>query len=53
MPRRNILLLLFLLLTIAVPLQAAEKRHDVPAVDGPSAGPAEAPVTIVEFHDYT
>jgi protein-disulfide isomerase len=36
----------------AVPAGAAEVRYSVPAGDSPSIGPANAPVTIVEFLDY-
>ena len=34
------------------PAGAADVRYDVPAGDSPSSGPANAPVTIVEFLDY-
>lgn len=36
----------------AVPAGAADVRYAVPAGDSPSIGPANAPVTIVEFLDY-
>ena len=39
-------------LLAAVPAGAADVRYDVPAGDSPSIGPANAPVTIVEFLDY-
>ena len=32
--------------------QAEEKRTDVPIGDSPSMGPADAPVTIIEFIDF-
>jgi hypothetical protein len=36
----------------ALPAGAADVRYNVPAGDSPSIGPANAPVTIVEFLDY-
>ncbi|MFA6148552.1 MAG: hypothetical protein WC899_10115 [bacterium] len=39
-------------LLAAFPAGAAEVRYVVPAGDSPSIGPANAPVTIVEFLDY-
>jgi len=41
-----------LTLIAAVPAWGADIRYDVPAGDSPSIGPANAPVTIVEFVDY-
>jgi protein-disulfide isomerase len=41
-----------LTLFAAIPARAADVRYDVPAGDSPSIGPANAPVTIVEFLDY-
>ena len=41
-----------LALIFAVPAGAADVRYTVPAGDSPSIGPANAPVTIVEFLDY-
>jgi protein-disulfide isomerase len=41
-----------LALFAAVPAGAADVRYDVPAGDSPSIGPANAPVTVVEFLDY-
>jgi protein-disulfide isomerase len=41
-----------LALLAAVPAGAADVRYDVPAGDSPFIGPANAPVTIVEFLDY-
>ena len=45
---------LFVLLCILIALSAAagEKRYSVPLADSPSIGPAEAPVTIIEFIDF-
>jgi hypothetical protein len=39
-------------LLAAVPAGAADVRYSVPVGDSPSIGPANAPVTIVEFLDY-
>ena len=41
-----------LMLLATSPAGAADIRYDVPAGDSPSIGPANAPVTIVEFLDY-
>ena len=41
-----------LTLLAAVPAMAADVRYDVPPGNSPSIGPANAPVTIVEFVDY-
>jgi protein-disulfide isomerase len=45
-------LLAFLLLLAAAPAAAAEVRYNVPVGDSPAIGPANAPVTLVEFLDY-
>jgi len=34
------------------PTQQTYRRYDVPAGDNPSLGPANAPITIIEFGDY-
>ncbi len=39
-------------LIVSVPAVAAQKRYEVPIGDSPQRGPANAPVTIVEFLDY-
>jgi len=50
---RRLALWIALALLAAVPAGAgAEVRYAVPAGDSPSIGPANAPVTIVEFLDY-
>jgi len=49
--KRPVLLTLILLLA-AAPAAAADVRYAVPAGDSPSIGPANAPVTLVEFVDY-
>lgn len=48
---RNVLLLAMILLTVSLSF-AQEKRYDVPIGDSPSYGPADAPVTIIEFLDF-
>ena len=45
-------LVALLLLLAASPAAAADIRYDVPPGDSPSIGPANAPVTLVEFVDY-
>jgi hypothetical protein len=49
---RRLALWIALTLLAAVPAWGAEVRYVVPAGDSPSIGPANAPVTIVEFLDY-
>ncbi|MGZ8460882.1 MAG: hypothetical protein ACXWW2_10680 [Candidatus Deferrimicrobiaceae bacterium] len=41
-----------LTLLAAIPAWGADVRYAVPPGDSPSIGPANAPVTIVEFLDY-
>ncbi len=36
----------------ALPVLAAEQRFSVPLGDSPATGPANAPVTIIEFIDF-
>jgi protein-disulfide isomerase len=36
----------------AVPTQQPFRRYDVPIGDNPILGPADAPITIIEFSDY-
>lgn len=51
--RARLLAALFVLsLFAAVPAGGSDVRYTVPAGDSPSIGPADAPVTIVEFVDY-
>jgi len=46
-------LALFLAVAVfAFTAAAQEKRFDVPLEDSPSLGPANAPVTIIEFIDF-
>jgi hypothetical protein len=49
---RRLTLWIALTLLAAVPTGAADVRYAVPVGDSPSIGPANAPVTIVEFLDY-
>lgn len=49
---RRLALWIALTLIFSVPAGAADIRYAVPAGDSPSVGPANAPVTIVEFLDY-
>jgi len=49
---RRLALWIVLTLLVAVPAGADDVRYAVPADDSPSIGPANAPVTIVEFLDY-
>lgn len=49
---RRLALWIVLTLISSVPAVAADIRYAVPAGDSPSVGPANAPVTIVEFLDY-
>ena len=48
---KKILIILFILF-IAPYSFAEEKRYNVPLLDSPVLGPANAPVTIIEFLDY-
>jgi hypothetical protein len=49
---RNGILSCILLLLLCTITQAEEKRFEVPIGDSPSMGPADAPVTIIEFLDF-
>ena len=49
---RHLAFWIVLTLLAVVPAGAADVRYAVPAGDSPSIGPANAPVTIVEFVDY-
>jgi protein-disulfide isomerase len=51
MKRRTLVALLILVLAAGYAL-ADEKRFSVPLGDSPATGPANAPVTIVEFIDF-
>ncbi len=48
---KKILLYLSIVL-FASSLHAEEKRFSVPIDDSPETGPADAPVTIIEFLDF-
>ncbi|MCL5024313.1 MAG: hypothetical protein M1497_13305 [Nitrospirae bacterium] len=45
-------LLFIMVLFAAVCAYADEKRYTVPLDDSPSLGPADTPVTIIEFLDF-
>lgn len=49
---RRMALWIVLTFLAAAPAGAADVRYAVPTGDSPSIGPANAPVTIVEFLDY-
>lgn len=49
--RKSIISLAILLLVTALPAAAAQ-GPDIPVGDSPSFGPANAPVTIIEFIDF-
>jgi hypothetical protein len=49
MKKTPLLLAAFLL---AFPVLAQEKRFSIPLEGSPSLGPADAPVTIIEFIDF-
>jgi len=40
------------LLVICTAVFAAEQRFNIPVGDSPQKGPADAPVTIIEFIDF-
>ncbi|MDP3478324.1 MAG: hypothetical protein Q8R88_01040 [Desulfoprunum sp.] len=48
---KRILICVFALLVFGM-AHAEQKRADVPIGDSPSLGPADAPVTIIEFIDF-
>lgn len=48
---KNLLSFLFVLV-LAGTAFADEKRTDIPIGDSPTFGPANAPVTIIEFIDF-
>ena len=48
---KRILICIVFLLFSGIAL-AEQKRVDVPVGDSPSMGPADAPVTIIEFIDF-
>ncbi len=50
MLRRAIFTLLLLLFPLTA--DADDRRYDVPIGDAPQRGPADAPVTIIEFIDF-
>jgi hypothetical protein len=50
--KRIIVLAGLLLMLVALPSIAADKRVTVPVGSSPSMGPENAPVTIIEFIDF-
>jgi len=48
---RKIIICIFLLLMVGM-AHAEQQRIEVPIGDSPSLGPADAPVTIIEFIDF-
>jgi len=46
------LFFILIVMLISVPAFADEKRFSVPVGDSPATGPANAPVTIIEFLDF-
>jgi hypothetical protein len=48
---RRILISVLVLLLFGI-AHAEEKRFDVPIGNSPTFGPADAPVTIIEFIDF-
>jgi hypothetical protein len=49
---RRILPAIFIMLLFTLTSSAEEKRIAVPIGDSPLMGPAQAPVTIIEFLDF-
>ena len=50
---RNLLLAALVLVTVTTASLAVEpERYDVPLGNSPQLGPADAPVTIIEFLDF-
>lgn len=52
MKRKGVVFVIFFLL-VGCAAMAGQKRYSVPIDDSPQRGPANAPVTIVEFLNYT
>ena len=48
---KKLLALIILFLTASLSF-AQDKRYEVPVGDSPGYGPANAPVTVIEFVDY-
>jgi hypothetical protein len=46
------LIFIMIVTLISVSAVAEEKRFSVPIGDSPATGPANAPVTIIEFLDF-
>lgn len=48
---KKLLICISILLLFGV-AQAAEKRTEVPVGNSPAVGPADAPITLIEFIDF-
>ena len=46
------LVVIFAVILASALVYGEEKRFSVPIDDSPTAGPADAPVTIIEFLDF-
>jgi hypothetical protein len=51
-PYMRKLIFIMIITLISMSASADEKRFSVPIGDSPSTGPANAPVTIIEFLDF-
>lgn len=49
---KKLLMICCAVLLVAVAAWAEDKRIEVPIGDSPVRGPADAPVTIIEFIDF-
>ena len=49
---RNLLLTFLFVLILSSPGNSAEERYNIPIDNCPILGPADAPVTIIEFLDF-
>lgn len=49
---KRILICVFILSLFGMAHAQEEKRFEVPIGDSPAMGPADAPVTIIEFLDF-
>jgi hypothetical protein len=49
---KKLIVMLFVILFVSSLGYGEEKRFAVPIGDSPTAGPADAPVTMIEFLDF-